>query len=351
MVERLAERFDLTFYSLASVDPGYQPKGFRLRAALPRSADREWRGRRWGALIGRFVADHARRPYDVTLSLWGYPVGTAAVAISALARRPSAVMLLGAETASVPQIDYGQMRRSLSRRLVLLTCARADALIAVSQQQLGALAQHGLHRRESHLIPIGAEKELFPFEPKTPDGTLKILHVANLTLVKDQATLVRAFALVSKELDARLRIVGSDFLEGAIHNLVRDLGLADRVELVGPVPFGSMPAHYRWSDIAMLTSLSEGQSRFLTEAAMSGVLVVSTPAGHISELGEAAAVVINPGEPQDAAKKIVAAARDRTGWEARVANARAWASAHDMAWTVERVTDVLQRLARQGPPR
>ena len=35
---------------------------------------------------------------------------------------------------------------------------------------------------------------MFPFAPKPPGTPLKIIHVSNLTEVKDQATLLRGFA-------------------------------------------------------------------------------------------------------------------------------------------------------------
>ena len=88
-------------------------------------------------------------------------------------RVPAAVMLLGAETANLPSIGYGHLRQPLSRRLVLETCRRADALVVVAQAQLNALARHGLARPDHHLVPIGAEAALFRFEPKVRSGPLK----------------------------------------------------------------------------------------------------------------------------------------------------------------------------------
>jgi glycosyltransferase involved in cell wall biosynthesis len=92
----------------------------------------------------------------------------------------------------------------------------------------------------------------------------------------------------------------------------------------------------------VLTSLSEGQNGAITEAAMSGVLQVSTPVGHIPELGEGAAVLVRPGDPVDLAAKIRAIVQDRPEWERKVARARAWAESHDLAWTVQRFIQVIE---------
>jgi glycosyltransferase involved in cell wall biosynthesis len=345
LVASLAERFEVTFYSLAPVNPGFVPAGFSLRAP---SVTLDVKGARWLDLARRFLADHLTARYDRLLSLWGYPIGAVVVGLSRTLRVPAAVMLLGAETADVPSIGYGHLGQPLSRRLVIETCRRADALVAVAQSQLDALARLGFARPDDQVVPIGAEAALFPFEakPRTKPvrKPLKILHVGNLTEVKDQATLLRAFARLPAPLDARLRIVGDGSLRGELVALIHQLGLDGAVELTGAVPFEAMPDHYRWADMFVLTSLSEGQNRSLTEAAMCGVLQVSTPVGHIADLGETVAVVVRAGDPRQVSDRIVGIASDADGWGRRVRAARGWAASHDMAWTVERLSAILEGL-------
>ncbi len=355
LVAGLASAFDVTFYSLAPVDPRFTPPGYRLRApsaavdTVAGAGAGALRGVRWAEMTRRFVTDHLGARYDRMLSFWGYPVGAVAVGLSRTLRVPAAVMLLGAETADVPALGYGHLGRPVSRRLVIETCRRAAALVAVSRYQLDALAAHGFARPDAQVVPIGAEADLFPFEPssgsaraRTPQ--LKILNVGNLTAVKDQATLLRAFALLRGRIDARLRIVGEGSLRGELEATIRALGIADAVEMTGAVPFATMPDHYRWADMFVLTSLSEGQNRSLTEAAMCGVLQVGTPVGHLADLGDAAAVLVRAGDPANVADRIVAIAGDDTGWRRRVSAASAWAGAHDMDWTVDRMTEIVERL-------
>ena len=344
LVASLAERFEVTYYSLAPVDPGFPaPARYRLRAPHAAVDAINVKGLRWGEMARRFLADHLAARYDRMLSFWGYPMGTFVVGLGRTCRVPVAVMLLGAETADVPAIGYGQLGRPFSRRLVIETCRRTDALVAVADAQLDALARRGFSRPDDHVVPIGAEAALFPFEVKRR-APLRILNVGNLTAVKDQATLLRAFALLPRTLEARLRIVGSGSLHGELDALRRELGIADAVELTGAVPFTSMLDHYRWANMFVLTSLSEGQNRSLTEAAMCGVLQVSTPVGHIADLGETVAVVVRAGDPQQIADRIAGIAADADGWRRRVRAARGWAEAHDMAWTVERLSGILEGL-------
>ncbi len=344
LVASLAERFEVTYYSLAPVNSGFAaPSAYRLRAPSAAVDAVNLKGLRWGEMMRQFLADHLASRYDRLLSFWGYPMGAFVVGLGRACRVPVAVMLLGAETADVPAIGYGHLGRPLTRRLVIETCRRTDALVAVAQAQLDALAGRGFSRPDDHLVPIGAEAPLFPFEVKRR-APLRILNVGNLTAVKDQATLLRAFALLPRALDARLRIVGEGSLRGELDALCRELRIADAVELTGAVPFGSMLDHYRWANMFVLTSLSEGQNRSLTEAAMCGVLQVSTPVGHIADLGETVAVVVPAGDPRQIADRIVSIAGDADGWRRRVRAARGWAESHDMAWTVDRLSGILEGL-------
>jgi glycosyltransferase involved in cell wall biosynthesis len=346
ITERLAKRFAVTFYSLSRANPDFRPDGFRLRAPPAALVRAGVRGSRWLALAGLFAADQAGGGrYDAVLSFWGYPMGAFAVALAGLVRRPAVVMLLGAEAADLPAIGYGHLGRPAARRRLFRACARAGALIAVSRYQLERLEAHGFSRADARVIPIGADAGRFPFAPKPPGTPVRIIHVANLTEVKDQGTLLRAFALLrARGVDAKLRIVGEDHMGGQIQRLADGLGVRTDVEFAGAVPHSEMPAQYRWADIALSTSLSEGQNVALTEAAMSGVLVVGTPVGHLHDLGEEAAVLVKAGDPEDVARRIGAIAGDPAGWRRRVEAARAWASAHDMGWTIDRIGEIIDGL-------
>jgi len=344
IVERLGDELDVTFYSLVSTDPAFRSERFVIRSPPG------WLSRlpipwiRWLVLLFLFVGDHLRRPHQVMMSLWGYPMGTFVVALARLVRRPSVVLILGAELADLPAIDYGALRRPWSRRLVLWTCRHAARLVVISEHQRELLRQNGVARGDVQVIPWGADPAQFPFVEKTPGSPLKIVHVANLTEVKDQATLVHAFALVRERLPAKLRMVGPDFMNGRIHALVTDLGLTADVDFVGAVPFARVVEHYRWADLFLLTSLSEGQNGAVTEAVACGVLAVGTPVGLIHDLGDDAAVIVTPGDPDDIADKIVAVAGDPATWATKVAGARRWSQAHTFDWTIASLAGVVRDL-------
>ena len=340
LTEALGREFDVSVYSLHAPDPAFRPSGYTIHSP-PSRLSGPLKKLRWLYLASRFIAEHRRQPYRVLFSFWGYPMGSFVVALAAVVRRPSVIAVLGAEAASVPSIAFGFLRHPTTRRLVLETCARASTVVVLSSDQRDTLRRHGL-RRDMEVIPFGVDREMFTPKAKPLLPPLKILNVANLTAVKDQATLLRAFALLRRDIHARLRIVGPDHLNGALQRLAGELGLQEEVEFVGPVPYPEMPSHYDWADVFVLTSLSEGQCVGLAEAAMSGVLLVSTSVGCIPDVGDDGAVVVRMGDPADIAEKIRAIVSDREQWTKKVASARAWAENHDFLWTVARLSTVIE---------
>src|SRR5204863_8420185 len=172
-------------------------------------------------------ADHARAPFDVLMSFWAYPMGTAVVALARALGRPSIVMVLGAELASLPAIGYGHLRHPLGRQLVRATCAAASRLVLISEHQRGLLRAAGIDRPDARAIPWGVDTRLFSCAAKdAAHPELPLVHAANLAPVKDQDTLLRAFALVRKRRAARLRILGQDYLDGRLQALAAELGVS-----------------------------------------------------------------------------------------------------------------------------
>jgi glycosyltransferase involved in cell wall biosynthesis len=107
--------------------------------------------------------------------------------------------------------------------------------------------------------------------------------------VKDQETLVRAFALAlsvtpSLKKAARLMIIGDGPLRRKLESLVTDLGIAEFAWIPGERQ--DIPEVLRGLDCFILPSISEGISNTILEAMASGLPVIATDAGGNSELVE-----------------------------------------------------------------
>jgi sugar transferase (PEP-CTERM/EpsH1 system associated) len=121
------------------------------------------------------------------------------------------------------------------------------------------------------------------------DDSFVIGTVGRLQPVKDQATLLRAFAaLVQRSAEAaqrsRLVLLGDGPLRAELESLVAALGIRSRVWMPGAVD--NVPEIMRTFDVFVLPSLQEGISNTILEAMASGLPVVSTAVGGNVELVE-----------------------------------------------------------------
>ena len=105
-------------------------------------------------------------------------------------------------------------------------------------------------------------------------GIPLILNVGTLKAQKDQATLLRAFAILASEMDVKLLILGEGELRSELEALAAKLGIADRVSMPG---FTSDPSQaYNSASLFVLSSAWEGFGNVVVEALEHGVPVVST---------------------------------------------------------------------------
>jgi glycosyltransferase involved in cell wall biosynthesis len=101
-----------------------------------------------------------------------------------------------------------------------------------------------------------------------------VVAVGRLSLEKDQATLLHAFSKLPRDGKARLEIFGTGPQRPALENLIRTLGLGDRVSLQGFVP-DPFPV-FRRAALLVSSSHFEGFGNVLVEAMSCGTPVVST---------------------------------------------------------------------------
>jgi sugar transferase (PEP-CTERM/EpsH1 system associated) len=118
-------------------------------------------------------------------------------------------------------------------------------------------------------------------------GLLRIGTVGRLQAVKDQASLLQAFAaLLQREPAlrerARLLVVGDGPLEQPLRQQAQALGIAALTWFSGPS--SKVPALLRAIDVFVLPSLNEGISNTILEALATGLPVLASDAGGNPEL-------------------------------------------------------------------
>ncbi len=348
LVRRLSEQFEITIYS------GFLPGGFEESFLCGRATVRyiAHQGRNsvtkftFGA-VRAFRKDHLSRPFSLVHGFWGLPGGFAAVLGGRLAGIPRVVSLLGGEAASLPLCRYGNMRKFTSRHFTLWTIRRASVLTLLTQYQLDQLRLFGFARtKDVHVIPWGADPELFPFAVRKPSSRpFHLLHVGHLNRVKDQHTLLKAFQQINTRMNCHLRIVGQGELEGQLRQLSSDLGISDRVTFTGFVPHDQLQDHFAWADLLLHTSLYEGQGVVFSEAAASGVPVCGTRVGLIADPGVSFAATVTPGDNSGLADLVCRLLKDESRMEWLRCKGREWATEHTAQWSATKFAELYGRLS------
>jgi len=157
------------------------------------------------------------------------------------------------------------------------------------------LAQHGLDPARVHVAEPGVDAAAPA--PGSPDGG-SLLSVGAVDPAKGHDLLVAALARVA-DLPWRWVCVGAlDRDPAFVAGLRRDLaaaGLADRVELRGPLADDRLSAAYAGADLLVHPSRAETYGMVVTEALARGVPVLATDVGGVGEALGTTARGLRPG--------------------------------------------------------
>ncbi|MBW7998292.1 MAG: N-acetyl-alpha-D-glucosaminyl L-malate synthase BshA [Candidatus Glassbacteria bacterium] len=116
----------------------------------------------------------------------------------------------------------------------------------------------------------------------SPDGSKVIIHISNMRPVKCLPDVIRVFANVSREIKARLVMVGDGPERAAAHRLAEELGVGERVVFLGAQE--SIASLLNCADLALQPSSNESFGLSILEALSTGVPVISTRCGGPEEV-------------------------------------------------------------------
>jgi glycosyltransferase involved in cell wall biosynthesis len=242
--------------------------------------------------FGRWLAARwadGDRPDVVHAHFW--MSGLAALTATAGARLPVVVTFhaLGA----VKRRHQGARDTSPESRLGLeRTLGQlADRVIAQCSEEVDELAKIGVSRTHVAVVPSGVNTDRFspagPAAPRT-DGLRRILTVGRLVERKGYEDLVRALRRVPH---AEVVIAGGpppDELDAdpearRLRAIAEQIGVADRLRILGSVPSAQMPAWYRSADVVCCPPWYEPFGLTPLEAMSCGVPVVTYAVGGLAE--------------------------------------------------------------------
>jgi len=190
----------------------------------------------------------------------------------------------------------------------------ADLVLAPTQAAVDALSRRGRPDRVL-LSPPGVDVDRFDWDDP-PSGPPKVLYAGTIDAAHGVRVLIRAMATVIKEVDARLVLAGpcaTPQFETALRDAVRDLGLTDKVELLGPVDHDQLPALIASATVCVAPSAADltpnpsvsYPTKLLEYMACRRAIVAPRrdTVAMVVENGRDA-LIYEPGDPIDLARKI-----------------------------------------------
>lgn len=192
------------------------------------------------------------------------------------------------------------------------------------RSQLMAIVEPS-HWAKLGLVRMSVDADRFAVDARESSGgrPLRVLFVGRLVPEKGPQVLLDAVAALPHS-SVAVRVVGDGPLREQLQQAVAAAGLADRVELVGPMGQESLPEQYAWADVFCLPSFAEGLPVVLMEALAAGCTVVTTAIAGIPELVEhdVTGLLVTPGRA-DALAAALLRVRGDDGLRARLTAAGA----------------------------
>lgn len=226
--------------------------------------------------------------------------------------------LLGMRVVWMEHLVAGRSLTQNPFRRLYAALARLALVVTVSEAAAASLAALGIPRGRIRIVPPGVAPAAAPAKPS---GAPVIGAISRLSREKNVALLLKAFALVSKEIpEASLSVYGDGPERGALADLAESLGIGAKTAFHGHVP----DAGRRCGEFDVLAVPSSRESFGLAalEAMACGLPVVATKVGGLPELiidGETG-MLVPPEDERAMADALIAVLRDR-GLAARLGEA------------------------------
>jgi glycosyltransferase involved in cell wall biosynthesis/GT2 family glycosyltransferase len=191
--------------------------------------------------------------------------------------------------------------------------------ISACNTEAAAIAEEKGFPGRARVIPLGVDPAEFAVAEADSDaaprrGTsedpIVVGLLGRLTREKGVGVLLEALALEPR---LRARIAGSGPLAAELPAAAKALGVAERVELVGPIAPAEVPDFLRSVDVLSVPSLptpswTEQFGRVAVEAMACGIPVVVSDAGALPEVVGDAGIIVPAGDAAALADGVVAAA-------------------------------------------
>jgi glycosyltransferase involved in cell wall biosynthesis len=218
--------------------------------------------------------------FDVIDAHYFYPDGVAATIIGRRLGKPVVVTARGSDLNVIPS-------NAAARRQIVWAARRSSAVITVSQALKDRLVDLGGDGDRITVLRNGVDLETY--RPVDRDEARRrtgidgktLLSVGHLNEAKGHGVVIDALRLLP---EVRLVVVGEGKLENTLRRQARDIGVAERVRLVGAIDAFELRYYYSGADALVLASRNEGMANVLLESLACGTPVITTAVGGSPEV-------------------------------------------------------------------
>ncbi len=158
---------------------------------------RSWRRLKlWADALLTLRHLHHKKPFDVLHAMWADETGLIAAWAGRMLGIPVVVSIAGGELVGFEDLGYGLQRSAFSRWIVGQALYGADRIIPACTYARNLITQAGYNVSADKIqtITLGVDANIFKPSSNQIPTEHKLIHVASLLGVKDQATLLRALA-------------------------------------------------------------------------------------------------------------------------------------------------------------
>jgi glycosyltransferase involved in cell wall biosynthesis len=239
------------------------------------------------ALRAAFRAHLRKKRVDYVIATYN----EAGALLSLLRRRGAKLTFLSTwQTYSVLDRSYhglqGRLKKWAEQRYTVEPHRQADLLFAISEftkRELVEILRCDVRR--ILVTPLGVDPS-FGAVPRRPAGCVRnLLFFGRVTPMKGFLDALEALGKLAArgKRDWTYRIVGTGRHDWA-RAKAAELGIAERVELSGPVDDAGLRRELEWADLAILPSHAESFGLSFVEAQAAGIPVVGFAAGSVPEV-------------------------------------------------------------------
>lgn len=223
---------------------------------------------------------------------------------------------------------------------------RHDISLVVFAQYMKKLLSVEFDPARIKVIPLGVD--LRKFRPSAGSHDVaNITYVGRLSPRKGIEILLRALAILVKQLDFRAYIIGEGPIREGLEGLIEKLALDANVEMLGRLADRELVNHMAETDIIVVPSIYEPIPLVILEAFAANVAVVASNVGGIPELvrHESTGLLVPPNDPEALSSAIRRLILDKDLRLKITRNARKIAERHDWSAVAEKYLALYNELS------